>query len=328
MHVIKLTVITLLAFGLFAPASQAESVPGAAEAAQGIVTLNRDVVVEGEIVRLGDIFTGLGDKAEIAIARAPALGKKVPVGVRWLTAVAQKYALPWRASSRLDRAVIQRAVNIIAPQEIKARVRDALFEEGVQQNAMLEFDTPSAQLILPQEQGDGITITSLSFDAASGRFTAQVAAPAEGVPVAKTTLRGRAIRVVEVPVLNRRIEAGEIVRAQDLNWIDHRADRLMRNAIRDSESIVGKSARRPIGAGVVIKASELRTPQIVAKNSLVTIRLETERMVLTAQGRALQAGTMGEAIQVMNTKSNSIISAEVVSRGTVRAKLSNNVVIN
>ncbi|TQV71277.1 flagellar basal body P-ring formation chaperone FlgA [Denitrobaculum tricleocarpae] len=329
MRRISLAGLVFLALGLLAPLAAAESKgSNTPETGDGIITLNRDVVVEGDIVRLGDIFSGLGEKSETAIARTPALGKKVPVGVRWLTAVAQKYALPWRANSRLDKAIIQRAVTIIPPQQIKARVEEALFDEGMQQNAMLEFDTPSVQLLLPREQGDGVAVTNLSFDATSGRFTAQVAAPAEGVPVAKATLRGRAIRVVDVPVLRRRIDAGEVIRTDDLDWISHRADRLMRNALMDSDSIVGKSARRPIGAGVVIKASELRTPQVITKNSLVTIRLETERMVLTAQGRALEAGTMGEAIQVMNTKSNSIISAEVVGRGTVRAALTNNVVIN
>ncbi len=330
MRMISLTGFTLLAIGLSVSlfATPATAKDDAPEAEELVITLNRDVVVEGEIVRLGDIFSGLGEKADTAIARAPALGKKVPVGVRWLTAVAQKYSLPWRASSRLDKAVIQRAVNIIPPIQIKARVKEALNGEGLQQNATLEFDTPAVQMMLPREQGSGVAITSISFEPVSGRFTAHLAAPAEGAPVAKTTVRGRAIRVVEVPVLRRRIEAGEIIRSDDLEWVSHRADRLMRNALLDGESIVGKSARRPIGAGLVLKATELRTPEVVAKNSLVTIRLETERMVLTAQGRAMQAGTMGEAIQVINTKSNSIISAEVVGRGIVRAALSNNVVIN
>lgn len=293
-----------------------------------IVTLNPSVVVEGEVVRLGHIFNGLGDKSETAIARAPALGKKVPVGVRWLTAVAQKYSLPWRPSSRLDRAVIQRAVNVIPSQRIKERVKSALFEEGMRHNATLEFDTPSVQLILPREQGDGLAITNLTFDQASGRFSAQVVAPAEGVVAAKTTVRGRAISMVEVPVLRRRLEAGEVIRYDDIDWIVHRADRLARNALLSTDSIVGKSARRPIGAGVVLKAAELKTPEVVSKNSLVTIRLETDQMVLTAQGRAMESGALGEAIRVINTKSNSIVSAEVTARGIVRVTPNDFVVRN
>lgn len=294
----------------------------------GAVTLNQDVIVEGDVVRLGHIFTGLGEKSDTAIARAPALGKKVPVGVRWLSAIAQKYGLPWRPSSHLDRAIIQRAVNVIPSQRIKDRVKQALLEEGLRQNANLEFDSPAVQLVLPRELGDGLAITNLSFDEASGRFSVQVVAPAEGVPSSKTTVRGRAIEMLEVPVLRRRIDAGEVIRPDDLDWVVRRADRLARNALVSSDSIVGKSARRPIGAGVVLKAVELRTPQVISKNSLVTIRLETEQMVLTAQGRALEAGALGEAIRVVNTKSDSIISAEVTGRGTVRVAPSDFVVRN
>lgn len=325
MRTIPLAGALVLAFLIFAAPVAATT---AAQPDDAIVTLNPSVVVEGEIVRLGHIFNGLGEKSETAIARAPALGKKVPVGVRWLTAVAQKYSLPWRPASRLDRAVIQRAVNIIPSQRIKERVKAALFDEGMGSNATLEFDTPAVQLMLPREQGDGLAITNLSFDAASGRFTAQIAAPAEGVAVAKATVRGRAIPMLEVPVLRRRIDAGEVIRYDDLDWVVRRADRMARNALLAPESIVGKSARRPIGAGVVLKAVELQTPEVVAKNSLVTIRLETERMVLTAQGRAMEAGALGEAIRVINTKSNSIVSAEVTARGIVRVAPNDFVVRN
>ena len=332
MRAISLTGLAFLAFLAFSTFSDpaVAATPAAKPTApdDGIVTLNQNVFVEGEIVRLGDIFTGLGEKSETAIARTPAIGKKVPVGVRWLTAVAQKYALPWRPSSRLDRAVIQRAVNVIPSDQIKARVKAALSNEGMRHNSTLEFDTPSVQLVLPREQGGGMAVTSLSYDPTSGRFSAQVAAPADGVPAAKATIRGRAIRVVEVPVLRRRIDAGEVIRGDDLDWVSRRADRLTRNALLDSDSIVGKSPRRPIGAGIVLKAVELQTPEVVSKNSLVTIRLETEHMVLTAQGRAMDAGTLGEAIRVINTKSNSIVSAEVTGRGIVRVAPSDNVVRN
>ncbi|RMD62393.1 MAG: flagella basal body P-ring formation protein FlgA, partial [Alphaproteobacteria bacterium] len=70
--------------------------------------------------------------------------------------------------------------------------------------------------------------------------------------------------------------------------------------------------------GATVLASDLREPVVVAKNSLVTIRLETPRMVLSAQGRAIEAGGSGDVIRVMNTASNKIIHARVVNAGLVR----------
>jgi flagella basal body P-ring formation protein FlgA len=325
MRMIPLAGLFAIALTAFSPAAFAAV---QAEPDEAAVTLNRNVTVEGEIVTLGDIFSGLGDKAATAIARAPALGKKVPVGVRWLTAVAQKYALPWRPNSRLDSTVIQRASNVISTQRIKAQVQDALSDEGLQQDATLEFDTPSVQMILPREFDDSIRVTSVSYNSSNGRFSAQISAPAEGMAVTKTTVRGRAVRIIEVPVLRHRMDADDVIGHDDISWISHRADRLTRNALLEADAIVGKSLRRPIGPGLVLKAGELKTPEIVTKNGLVTIRVETDRMVLTAQGRALDTGAMGEAIRVLNTKSNTIISAEIIGYGTVRAMLSNHVVSN
>ena len=78
------------------------------------------------------------------------------------------------------------------------------------------------------------------------------------------------------------------------------------------------SPRRPIRPDRPVRAADLREPVLVRKNSLVVLRLETERMVLTSQGRALQDGAGGQIIRVMNTKSNTIINGMVADRGVVR----------
>ena len=49
----------------------------------------------------------------------------------------------------------------------------------------------------------------------------------------------------------------------------------------------------------------------------MTIRLQTARMILTVQGRAMEPGAMGNVIRVMNTKSSKIISASVTNSGAV-----------
>ena len=50
----------------------------------------------------------------------------------------------------------------------------------------------------------GVRIAALSLDPASGRFTAQIAAPAEGPALVRAAVTGRAVRMQEVPVLARR----------------------------------------------------------------------------------------------------------------------------
>ena len=124
--------------------------------------------------------------------------------------------------------------------------------------------------------------------------------------------------MVQVPVLSRQVAPGETIGRQDIGWSRVRADRLARNVVASAEDLIGMSPRRPVGVAQPVRSDELRTPVVVAKNSLVVVKLRTDRMLLTAQARALENGAQGELIRVMNTKSNTVINAMVVDSGTVQ----------
>lgn len=290
----------------------------AGPAAPGPVVLKSRVTVEGPVVRLGDLFDGLGERGATVVARAPEPGRRVEVGARWLGAVAQAYTLPWRPESRFDKTVIERASQVIDSRRIEDEMRRALAQRGVSGNIDLVLDNPSLRLHLPTDAEATLVVTSLSHDPGTGRFAAHIVAPAEGAPLARARVSGRAVKMTEVPVLTRRVEPGEVIGRQDIEWISVRADRLGRSIVAEAAKLVGKSPRRPIRAGQIILSADVREPILVTKNSLVTIKLATARMVLTAQGRALDQGARGAVVRVMNTKSNKIINAAVVESGLVR----------
>ena len=306
-----LAVSGLAVSGLVVSSAAAESQP------QGLVLLKTKVVVEGPVLHLGDLFEGLGEKDAIPVARAPAPGKRVQVDARWLAAVAQAYGVPWRPSSRLDGAVIERASVVIETRQLEGAALDALRQRGVGARVSLVLDNPAMRLHLPSDIAPTLLVTGLSHNPETGRFTAHLVAPAQGTPLARATLTGRAIEMIEVPALRRRMVPGDVIHERDIEWLSLRADRIARNAVRDVANLVGKSPRRPIRAGAAVLGNELREPILVPRNSLVTIRLQTARMILTAQGRAMEPGAMGDVIRVMNTKSNKIISAGVTDSGAV-----------
>lgn len=305
----------LVALALAVIASTAQA---AGTGAGAPVLLKPHVIVDAPVVLLGDLFDGAGDQGATAIARAPEPGKRVEVGARWLAAVARAYGLAWQPSSRFERTVVERASQVIDTRRIEAEMIDALARRGAAGRISLLFDQAGMRLDLPSTAEPTLAITAVNYDPSSGRFTALLVAPATGTPLAKATISGRAVTMAEIPVLRRRIEPGEVIRAEDIEWSSARADRVGRDIIIDAENLVGMGTRRPIRPGDPISASELRPPVVIAKNSLVTIRLETERMTLTVQGRAMEAGASGDVIRVMNTKSNKIINAAVVDSGTVR----------
>ena len=235
--------------------------------------------------------------------------------------MAQAYALPWRPRSRYDTITIERESQVIEGARIETAATRALAAHGVTGRYSVIFDNPSLRLHLPTDVTPSVAIAGLSYDPASGRFSGQVVAPAQDTPLVRAAISGRAVEMTEVPALVRRVEPGEVIGPEDLQWISVRADRLTRNTLADESRLLGKSPRRPIRAGQAVLGSDLREPIVVEKNSIVTIRLETPRMVLTAQGRSLDQGADGEVIRVMNTKSKKIVNATVGRNGEVRVTM-------
>lgn len=282
------------------------------------VLLKKSVVIDGAILRLGDLFEGLTEAADTAVARAPAPGRRVELDARWLAAVASGYGVDWRPASTLDSVVVTRASQIIGAARIEAVLQAALAERGVTGDVSLVLDNPTLRLELPVDAESTLALAGLAHDPASGRFTAHLQAPAGAAPLARATVTGRAVQMAEVPVLRRRALPGEIISRGDIDWLRQRSDRLAGNVVLDVQRLIGKSPRRPIRAGEAIRAGNLREPVLVPRKSLVILRLETDRMVLTAQGRALEDGASGQVIRVMNTKSNAVINGVVVRAGTVR----------
>lgn len=306
--------------------------PAGAAAATGQsdapVILRPEATVKGPVVQLGDLFEGLGERAATPIARAPEPGRSVEVDARWLAAVAQAYGVAWRPRSALDRIVIARASRTIDTPRIEEALLDALAERGLPGEVSLVLDNPTLRLDLPAEAPASLAVSGLSYDPVGGRFTAYVSAPAEGSPLARVAVSGRAVTLTEIPVLRRNVTPGEVIGEQDIVWTSWRTDRLGRGIALDSGRLVGMSARRPLRAGEAVRLSDLRSPVLVPKNSLVTIRLATPRMVLTAQGKALEEGSDGDVIRVMNTKSNTVINAGVVEAGLVEVQAGANAALN
>jgi flagella basal body P-ring formation protein FlgA len=311
-------------------AARAQAAPAATVQTGAVqpVVLRSRAIVDDDVVQLGDLFDGLGAHGATAVARAPEPGKRVKVKARWLAAVAQAYAVPWRPASRLDSVVIERSSHALGTRQIEGTLHDALIKRGISGNLSLILDNPGIELHLPKDAAPSLAISSLTHDPTTGRFSALIVAPADGTPLAKATVTGRAIEMAEIPVLRRRLQPGEVIREDDIEWISVRSDRLGRNMVTDAASLLGMSPRRPIRAGETVRSGELLEPILVEKNSLVTIRLETGRLVLTAQGQAMESGAMGDAVRVMNTKSNKMISATVNEVGGVRVKPSEIFTIN
>jgi flagella basal body P-ring formation protein FlgA len=281
------------------------------------VSLNTEIVVEGDTVTLDHLFAGLGQRGATPIARAPEPGKEVRLPARWLGRVARAYDIAWEPLSDLQSATLRRAAQRIEGKQIARAIRAQLSRRGVDGALTVDLDTPDMALVLPVDVPGEVQVAGVNYDRPSGRFTASLVAPSAQRPLARASVSGRAVAMVDVPVLTRRIGRDELISDGDIAWVRRPADDLQRNVLLDPADLAGMSARRAIRADRPVRATDVRAPRLVARNALVTLMLETDRMRLTAQGRALQDGAKGEVVRVLNTKSNTTVAGVVVADGTV-----------
>jgi len=324
---------------LFAAALLA-GIAGAADAAN----LRSQVVVEGDVVRLGDLFENPGPRAQVAVANAPAPGRRIVFEVQWLAEVARYYQVAWRPQSRFERVVVERPGRVITPSELVTHLRPALQARGMRQDALIELaarsqdiavsleapDTAarSQDIAVSLEAPDTVEVRQLDYDINAGRFTAVIVAGAGHPSAQRAILTGRIFPTVPVPVLRRPFNAGELIRAEDVEWANVREDTVRSDAVTDPAQIIGTMPRARIRAGEPLRQGDTRAPVLVARNATVSIVLESGSMRLTVLGRAIDEGSRGQSIRVTNLQSRQTIEAIVVGPDMVAVAFAGRVAFN
>ena len=106
-----------------------------------------------------------------------------------------------------------------------------------------------------------------------------------------------------------------MIMAKDIKWVKSPSKRVQNDIILHVDDLVGKTPKRGLRAGALIRSSEVQRPILIEKGSLVTLVLKTPLMVLTSQGRAVDPGANGDVIRITNTQSNKVVQAVVSAAG-------------
>ncbi len=289
----------------------------AATAGAQSITLNGSVAVNGNYVRLGDLFDNTGDKSNIVVAYAPAPGKQAVFDASWLYRVAQKNRLSWRPLTPRDRAVVRRDSYVVTRQEIEDKILELLRAQGENGDMRVFISNRSLRLHVAGDEPAQVDIEDLDLNRRTSRFSALVVAPAGDPAARRVRVTGRVIEMTEVPVLDRRLLAGTVIRKSDIRWIKLRNDRIQRDTITNATDLIGLVPTRSLGNGKPIRVSQVRRPLMVVKGSFVTMMLTGPTMLLTARGRAQENGSKGDVIRITNTQSKQVIEAVVTGPGTV-----------
>jgi flagellar basal body P-ring formation protein FlgA len=301
---------------LFAPILLVAAVfAGAAAEAQ---VLRPRATVDGDVVRLGDLFASLpAEAAARAIAPAPAPGRTALFDAASLVQLARENGLNWAPQSRFDRAMVQRASRTVDAEDIEAGILAALRAEGLEDG--MQIDLLNKKLALHAATGNGraFEIRGVRYDRRDKSFVATLAVDAGAEGIVPVEVRGTVFRTMRVPVLSRAMRNGQVIGEDDVVWKGVREGALDTNLLTEVEALIGKTPRTTVRPGEMLRRTEVMAPIVIAKGELVTMVVSTPMMTLTAQGKATENGTEGQAIKIENTRSKTVVEGVVAGPNRV-----------
>jgi flagella basal body P-ring formation protein FlgA len=280
------------------------------------------VVIDGDVVTLGDLFDDAGDAASIVVAKAPAPGASLGISISRISLAARRNGLAWRNTTGLTHVAVSRNGIEVPDAEVSAAIANAIIEKSPSLHSasvmQVDFTGGKSGVEVGLKDLPTIKVEQIAFNQRNGVFDALIRAPANDPAAPLHRVAGRAFPVKDVPVLNRSVAPGDIVNANDVQWVKLPATRVGSNIITSAASLIGMSPRYPVRTGEPLRMSDMQPPVAIAKGSVVDMSYVTGALVLLARGRALENGAIGDTIDILNPRSNRTVQGVIEGPNRVR----------
>jgi flagella basal body P-ring formation protein FlgA len=155
------------------------------------------------------------------------------------------------------------------------------------------------------------------YEPRNGRFDVSFEI-ANDVTGSRTKLRftGIAVEMLEAAVLTRNVERGDVLKASDV-VTERRPKAEVGNDAAPRGRAVGMQMRKGLRAGQPLKVADLGKPDLVQRDDNVTLIYEAAGLYLTIRGKAVDGGTEGDTVTVLNLQSKRTVAGTVIGRGQV-----------
>ena len=293
---------------------------GAAAQKSVMPSLKGEVTINGDFVRLGDLIDNAGENAAASLFRAPDLGTSGTIQVYRVIEAARGQGLSVFDTHGLSEVIVLRASRTIAIPELERAVAEAAARQygfGEAKDLAVNFDAYVRVLAIEPNAADAPRLAQFSFDPRSQRFEANVEVPGSSTLRKKPVhVSGMVFETAEVVTLARALARGETIRENDIA-IERRPKAEAADTVRQADAAIGQAARRELRAGQFLRAADLMKPELVSRGDTVTLVFQSPGVRLTMQAKAIEAGTLGDLVQVLNPQSKRIVQATVDGPGRV-----------
>jgi flagella basal body P-ring formation protein FlgA len=282
--------------------------------------LRASVIVSADVVRIGDVIDNAGSAAQIAIYRAPDLGTTGSLPTAQVLSALRAHQVIGVDTRDIKEIAVTRLARTFEAKDIELAVARALEHRGGLGDAVnltLTFDRDVADLKLDSSNTGAMAVVSARYEPRNNRFDVSFEIANDNI-AAPTKLRftGAAVETVEAAVLTRNVERNEILKASDVA-VERRPKADIGGDVAGRSRAVGMQARKQLRAGSALKTADLAKPDLVTRDQNVTLTYESTGLFLTIRGKALEGGTEGDVVNVLNLQSKRTVSGVVTGRGQV-----------
>jgi flagella basal body P-ring formation protein FlgA len=286
-------------------------------AAQTTPLLKADVTVSGEFVRIGDLVENAGDVANVAVFRAPDPGSTGTVPLDRVLEALRPHAVLGIDTKGMSAVTVTRTSRAIGREQIEARIaREVANQLGVRdpKSIGLTFDLePQPIHINPNATGE-LQVERMAYDRRTGRFNVIILMPGEH---RNWRFAGVASEVFEAATLTRPVNRGEVLRESDVIVEKRPKSEMTGDIIATAQVVIGQAARRTLRPGQPLRQADLMRPELVQRNEAVIILYQVPGIALTLRGKAIDSGSEGDVINVMNIQSKRTVQGVVTGAGRV-----------
>ena len=315
-----MTTRTLLLAAALLMASAAAAFGASGDDVIAAPVLRANVTVTGDVVRIGDVIDNAGAAGGIAIYRAPDLGTTGSLPTAQLLDALRARRVIGVTTGDIKEVAVTRLARTVETREIELQVARAIEHRGglgEAANLKLTFDRDMQDVRLEASYSGAMQMVASRFEPRNGRFDVAFEIANEGA-AAPTKLRftGVAIETVEAAVLMRDVERGDILKSSDVS-VERRPRSEISGEAAGRDRALGMQMRRGVRAGQPLKTADLAKPDLVQRDQTVTLIFESAGLYLTVRGKALENGTEGDVVNVLNLQSKRTVAGTVIGRGQV-----------
>ncbi len=299
--------------------------PGVSEGAE--VRLRTTIEVEGASVRLAEVAqildTSQAKKRRLErlfLASTPPDGEDFRLSRAVVVSAIRDAGISDVAVTGAVQVLVRRPARVLKRERIESAVRRYLAKRLESRQGDVEVNAiniPKQNILFPRNKAVRLVVKAPANTRFLGRTPLVLSVMQGSAEIRRIWISADISVFTRVPVAAVPIRAKQRLSSAQFEMRRQDLASLPNNVVTSPEALEGAHALRPLSPGEVIRKSDVRLPYLVKQGHLVRLYARRGNLVITAIGKALDAGRKGELVRVINIDTNKPVQGRVIEESSV-----------